>query len=240
MARRNRCSYCGQRGHNRATCPKLKEYIKRNPDSWHAHKAKAKKARAEELAPRRKSSRRCSYCSERGHTIRTCPKKKDMVAKVTATNKKWRANLVKELNKAGLAPGALVERVLRYPDSENQSRYVLSERKRNGTLAMVTGFELDQLNFTMNQSYGGEANVIKVKYPNGRIGRFHLPDAIWKAACPNADPSYIQPYEKIEVAGAVPGWSLAAFGRDWANGSHNAETIVKNGLTQAQTEMVNG
>ena len=163
-----------------------------------------------------------------------------MVAKVTATNKKWRANLVKELNKVGLAPGALVERVLRCDDDARLSRYVRTDRERNGTLAMVTGFELDQLNFTMNQSYGRQGNVLKVKYPNGRTAVLHLPDAVWKATCPNADPSYIQPYEKIEVAGAVPGWGLAAFGRDWANGSHGAETIVKNGLTQAQSEMVNG
>ena len=49
------CSYCGQKGHNMRSCPKRKEYIANNPDSWQARRE------AEQKRRRKARGRRCSY-----------------------------------------------------------------------------------------------------------------------------------------------------------------------------------
>ena len=68
-----RCSYCHQQGHNRTTCPTLKEYCEKHPDSWTARKEKnrAEKKKAQ-LATR--GPRLCGFCKEAGHTRRKCVK----------------------------------------------------------------------------------------------------------------------------------------------------------------------
>ena len=43
------CSFCGERGHNRTGCPKRKQYIKDNPDSWEAIKDQRKQHRRDEI-----------------------------------------------------------------------------------------------------------------------------------------------------------------------------------------------
>lgn len=97
------CSYCGQRGHNMRSCPKRKEYIANNPDSWQAKDQASRERR------RQARGRRCSYCGDRGHTARTCEKKKNdkqlLIKKLASTR---RAILDKMAN-SGLGIGALLE-----------------------------------------------------------------------------------------------------------------------------------
>ena len=72
-----RCSYCYTQGHNRRTCPKLTETLKRradaaieagNPTSWVVREYEKR------IAPKgkKKSDQVCGYCQERGHTRRKC------------------------------------------------------------------------------------------------------------------------------------------------------------------------
>ena len=81
----NRCGYCGDRGHNRTKCPKMKERynkaIKLNPTDrgyydnniirQYEHIQRKKQERAEAA-----KHRRCTYCGEKGHNRTTCEKKK--------------------------------------------------------------------------------------------------------------------------------------------------------------------
>ena len=72
-----RCSYCYTQGHNKRTCPKLTETLKRRADaSIEAGNSTAWVVREYEkrIAPsgKKKSDQMCGYCQERGHTRRKC------------------------------------------------------------------------------------------------------------------------------------------------------------------------
>ena len=95
------CRYCGQKGHNRRTCEQLKEYCKKNPDTWTARSVKQSKESAK--------IRTCSYCDETGHNRATCSELKKHFKLFNKINHLYRLELTKWAEKNGIAPGALVE-----------------------------------------------------------------------------------------------------------------------------------
>ncbi len=101
-----RCSYCYQKGHNRATCKDLKEdmqsRLKANPDDPYAKHYFWKKGK------KTKRPKNCGWCHHSGHTRRTCKELKN--AKKVAVEKcsEWRKRCVEEMKKTGLGIGALV------------------------------------------------------------------------------------------------------------------------------------
>ena len=111
------CSFCGERGHNRTGCPKRKQYIKDNPDSWEAIKEQRKQHRRDEI--KAKGGRKCSYCGNRGHTTRTCEVKKQDRVRLTEVLKRERTEGLKRLNKMGWGVGALFERKNRWVDEKH-------------------------------------------------------------------------------------------------------------------------
>lgn len=99
-----RCGHCYNTGHNKRSCPTLKEFVENNPDSWRA-KNHARSAAKGKL-------RRCTYCNLKGHNRRTCEHlKTDKVEWVTKT-REWREGFVEWAAEIGLSPGALI----RMPD----------------------------------------------------------------------------------------------------------------------------
>ena len=102
------CSFCGERGHNRTGCPKRKQYIKENPNSWEAIKEQRKQQRRDEV--KAKGGRKCSYCGKRGHTTRTCEVKKQDRVRLIEVLTKERTEGLKRLNEMGWGVGALFER----------------------------------------------------------------------------------------------------------------------------------
>jgi len=148
--RRVRCRYCGESGHNVNGCPKAKEYIKNNPNSWYAQKA----AQRAESAKHRK----CSYCNNEGHNRKTCSHIMADMIKVAALNQDFRKKFYQNvIKKAGIAPGALisVDRVSGY-DNQNIYRYDLKER-----MALVTDISFDDVKYP-NKDCG--CQVVKIQY----------------------------------------------------------------------------
>lgn len=93
------CSHCWMSGHNRAGCPKLKEYIANNPNSYEASQRLSKKNRP----------RKCSYCTLPGHNRKTCEMLSETRANLHARNKKFRAAVLTHLKNYGIGVGALAE-----------------------------------------------------------------------------------------------------------------------------------
>lgn len=92
------CRWCGKTGHNRATCPRLKEYTINNPNSWEA-KMEAKKQVKKSC---------CSYCNVEGHKRTKC-----QIMESDKRNKRiealeFRHELCNLLSQAGIAPGCLL------------------------------------------------------------------------------------------------------------------------------------
>lgn len=100
MAQR-RCSYCGNTGHNRRTCPQRKQYIADNPDSYTALLENQRKANH--------SDRKCSYCGDTGHNRRTCPTLEKHKRNAVRRNREFRATLLESMREHGFGEGALIE-----------------------------------------------------------------------------------------------------------------------------------
>ena len=111
------CSFCGERGHNRTGCPKRKQYIKDNPNSWEAIKEHRKQQIRDDR--KAKGGRKCSYCGNRGHTTRTCEVKKQDRVRLTEVLKRERAEGLKRLNEMGWGIGALFERKNRWVEEKH-------------------------------------------------------------------------------------------------------------------------
>lgn len=82
------CRYCGNKGHNRRTCPQ------RSPED----KAKDKK----------RGTRECSWCLKSGHNVSTCLAKKEAFKFWVDATKVHRRKVFDAMNNIGLTPGALV------------------------------------------------------------------------------------------------------------------------------------
>ncbi len=86
------CHYCHGQGHNKRGCPKLKEFVAKNPTSYLADTLK----------------RRCSYCSEEGHTRATCEKYKESLRQQRIEILERRMEYCQKLANLGIMPGTLM------------------------------------------------------------------------------------------------------------------------------------
>ena len=96
-----RCGHCYGKGHNKRSCPSLKQWVEENPDSWRAEKYKDSKKRGK--------VRRCPYCNLKGHNRRTCGNlkiaKAHWIKEAQKYRKAWAAWMVED----GTTPGAIVK-----------------------------------------------------------------------------------------------------------------------------------
>lgn len=136
------CSFCGERGHNKSSCPKRKQYVKDNPNSWEAIKEQRKAQRRKEIKD--KGGRKCSYCNNRGHTVRTCEIKKQDRVRLIEVLTRERTEGLKRLNELGWGVGALFERHNRWTDSKLM--YMVEgvdwERWTNSDLVTLIGLNI--------------------------------------------------------------------------------------------------
>jgi len=100
-----RCSHCYVEGHNRASCPALKERMEErlvdNPDDWRAKEYFEKKSR--------RSVRTCGYCKRAGHNRKTCHEAKEDKQRFIEKNIKLRGEALNWLKEVGLGIGTLVK-----------------------------------------------------------------------------------------------------------------------------------
>lgn len=86
------CRHCYAEGHTKRGCPKVKEIVKANPNSYLADSLK----------------RRCSWCHNEGHTKPKCPQFVEHIRLKRVETLERRAEICDELTKQGIAPGALL------------------------------------------------------------------------------------------------------------------------------------
>ena len=116
---RRTCSYCGQSGHNRRTCPQLAK------SEW----GKRQQQRSRESA----SNRRCGFCNQKGHTARTCPVKRAMIDEATARMNDVRSVWLEKRRSLGMGEHSMVKV---YPLIAN-NRYRSEWAEDKPTLLMV-------------------------------------------------------------------------------------------------------
>jgi hypothetical protein len=119
------CGHCYEKGHNKSSCKALRDTLRKRiakhkgaleKDVWSYEWEKSSAERALESASHqlhkmenRGKNRKCGYCSDTGHTRRTCQERKDHVEVQTDKTLRFRRELCDHFIKHGLGPGALVE-----------------------------------------------------------------------------------------------------------------------------------
>ena len=86
----SRCSYCGQKGHNKRTCPH------RLPSSIESDRQQAA------------SKRSCGWCLGKGHNRKTCKVRKQHFDQLRALVQNYRRGVLDLIRRNGIGPGALV------------------------------------------------------------------------------------------------------------------------------------
>ena len=157
MARR--CGYCYEKGHNRRTCPKLKDYVDRNPDSYAARRLAATQKAA--------STRKCSFCNTTGHNRRKCPTMETMARKAAKLNREFRKEVLTLLREHGIAEGTLVEAgaydVWTYTRDQNGDlRAPAYNDQDTKVVGLITKVEWNNINYRDCGS-----NAIKIQWING-------------------------------------------------------------------------
>ena len=106
-----RCSECYKEGHNRRSCPRLKERLAKAqaiPEGERGYYDR-EVIREFEQAKRSNTDRKCSYCGEKGHNRRTC----EILAKHQAHLQKqqvaFRTAFLQHVQEIGLNVGAIVD-----------------------------------------------------------------------------------------------------------------------------------
>jgi hypothetical protein len=119
------CGHCYEKGHNRSSCKALRQTLRDRivrdkalleEDKWESDWQKNTAQNRLENASRqlhklegRGKNRKCGYCSDVGHTRRTCQDRKDHVEVHTDKTLRFRRELCDRFIERGLGPGALVE-----------------------------------------------------------------------------------------------------------------------------------
>lgn len=217
--RKVHCRYCGETGHNRNGCSKLKEYINANPNSWQARQYKAHLENAK--------NRSCSYCKESGHNRKTCNMVMNDMVEVAAHNTNFRRAFVKMCKEKGLGVGALVK----IPE---WSGYENGEYKRyENALALVTDIHFNVVK--MPTTYGSCCPFVmefcSIKDYNGVKNEKYTPDMPnWSLAGFNEKPgrkhdSYHSEY-KFPFEVVSPGYFMIEDEEKWIRDADTVRSIV--------------
>jgi hypothetical protein len=154
-----RCSHCYEIGHNRSSCPQLRQSLRDSIAETKARMDKGEwKSNWEETQTRRRfewatnqlhkmesrgKNRKCGFCGDHGHTRRTCQERKDKTAEMLKKTLDIRERMRDSLEDIGCAPGALVNVSVR------------DSRFPNGVLGVVTSISLKDI-YHANVYDGGQ------------------------------------------------------------------------------------
>jgi hypothetical protein len=162
-----RCRWCGEKGHNKAGCKKLKQYAADNPNSWEAYRLEKRKNAAKH--------KKCSYCDQEGHNKKTCSVLLEDMVKLSKINTSLRKCFINNVLKAGIAPGAMLglKNTSGYRNGEYQYAikdalcYVISVDKEHVVTPLPSNFRpILKVQLTNVYQYDGiTPNIISLDIP---------------------------------------------------------------------------
>jgi len=215
------CSECYQTGHNKNGCPRRKERYETAlamPEEERGY-SQHRIIRDFEYKKERNSSRKCSYCQERGHNRRSCTELKGHFAVIAEMNRAYRTKLEEWVQEQGLNVGALL-------------------RTQEAHLSFVTGITWDCLNIWQ----GEIPRFVLAKFMNALDDRYDnqytIPDnpdwptgTDWKHSVSYSARSYA-----VEVVGPV---SIPATAPDgWAEDTQPVKEYFKDRTSSHWSEDV--
>ena len=104
-----RCSYCGDRGHNKSSCPEYAAKIENlrqahGDDHYIVASYDRKKAKRSASA----KDRKCSYCDGKGHNRATCPELRAHILESQAKTVAFREVVLERMRALGIGVGTVL------------------------------------------------------------------------------------------------------------------------------------
>lgn len=172
-----RCRFCGSSGHNRVGCPdavKIGEDVKikiANGASaydldWKerfAYQIAASKVARAAAGPSA-TPRKCSYCSEAGHTRPSCGALKEDRAAMFGLEKRYRVAIVKYISSINLGIGAIVQRDPEY--SHNSFSILITSFNSKGFSLLSTMGNSDNFRGTYLDRKDWEGETANIQFAN--------------------------------------------------------------------------
>jgi hypothetical protein len=210
------CGFCYGRGHNRTTCPKLKEHAENNPGTYWAQV----KNNIEERKKAIKTTRKCSWCKEPGHTKRTCQKLKMDIAKAEGEARIWNKSFLDALKEEGLGVGALIKLSINDTAKETLSNTTYLEKMIKSFGGMGIIIEINEEDCYSRSSL---RNTLRIRGASGVVRHFPLPYEIAK----NFYAFSWSDYMKLEVVGKVDHkYVNTSFSTSWIQGQVGAKKML--------------
>lgn len=108
-----RCSYCYYTGHNRRSCPTMKEratLAAAKPEQERTWKEqRAIYEREQYASSAAASTRTCRYCGDTGHNIKKCNTREQDIEKATSKLVFWRGEVLEKFKANGIGVGAILK-----------------------------------------------------------------------------------------------------------------------------------
>ena len=209
-----RCSFCYGMGHNRTTCPAVKEMIVKDPTCFLARQANALK----ESRDKGVKNRRCGYCTGAGHNKKTCDELKTDRTKKALEVAAWRARFLNHCQSRGLGVGTLLKFIDPLKLSNDwHGRSVKNLILSYGEYMVVTDIQASKLNGGTMLNYGDAPVVTRTM--NGMTRFYGLPSG-FEDFCGKY--SVIQ----TEIVGKVDCNFATYLNYDWHSGIDVAEELL--------------
>ena len=166
------CSYCFKTGHNKTTCPRLKERVEKirltDPENWQVYSYDREQESLKESRKRAVRNRKCSFCYKAGHNRRGCPSFKAVKQACYEANRKFRPVLLEYMTRIGLAPGALMVR------TESEFDYSTRKYVWQTKHYIVRHINWENLNFNFAEEWDQRDHIDVKCMMTGRIATFAL------------------------------------------------------------------
>ena len=187
-----RCSFCGEHGHNKISCVKLKEYVEATRELYGSDhpivvEHDLSKAKYSSKSSKNANKKRlCTYCFESGHNRRTCSHLKKHRDSLIEKNYQWRRSILSVFRENGVGVGSLLS-------YNNAFEYGWSNTYPNDLnskdLWMIVKINWPDINFFESCDYSIVISLVKrpstkksigiesliMKYPNN----YHNSDSVW-------------------------------------------------------------
>jgi hypothetical protein len=148
------CGWCGIRGHNKRTCPKFEEYVKKNPSTYSASSYRRMKEKT--------IVRECSWCHTQGHNRATCKTLFTDKIQAIVNNKTFRKEALAFIKEYKIGPGTM----LGIPTYD----YSMPEGSTKQKFLLIQEIKWDEINYQNSRnslicttvgdkSYSGDDNI---------------------------------------------------------------------------------
>jgi hypothetical protein len=106
--RQSTCSHCYVKGHNRRSCPNLRQQAQNAASKPANERTWDEQSAIERITEYNSNNRACSYCSGAGHNFKTCSIRKDDFEKVIVRIVSFRQKFIQALKANNFGVGAIV------------------------------------------------------------------------------------------------------------------------------------